>query len=70
MEAFSILTDVMLLAGFQLALNLVQVYDDHYWGEGRGVRDLQLPESPSYIYHIPVYRTDKMKNTVTGKTAD
>lgn len=60
----------MLLAGLQFALNLVQVYDDHYWGEGRGVRDLQFPESPLWICQIPVYQTDKMKNTVTGKNAD
>ena len=37
-------------------------------GEGEGgVRDLQLPESRSCICQIPVYRTNKMKNTVTGK---
>ena len=35
-----------------------------------GVRDLQLPESRSQICQIPVYRTNKMKNTVTGKNVD
>ena len=40
-------------------------------GGGEGcVRDLQLPESRPYICQIPVYRTNKMKNTVTGKNVD
>ena len=38
-------------------------------GGGGGVRDLQLPESRLEICQIPVYGTNKMKNTVTGKTA-
>ena len=37
---------------------------------GRGMRDLHLPESRSWICQILVYRTSKMKNTVTGKIAD
>ena len=34
------------------------------------VRHLQLPESHLQICRIPVYQTNKTKNTVTGKNAD
>ena len=44
-----------------------QVLLGREWGD---VRDLQLPEYRSYVCQIPVCRTNKMKNTVTGKTAD
>ena len=38
--------------------------------EGRGdMQDLQLPESCLQISQVPIYWTNKMKNTVTGKTA-
>ena len=47
-----------------------QIHEIRKKGRGRGVRDLQLAESYSQIWQIPVYRTNKMKNTVTGKTAE
>ena len=38
--------------------------------KNQSVRDFQLPEFRSYICQIPAHRTNKKKNTVTGKTPD